>query len=289
MSQFRAPAHGLITHSINTYRLLNTPRPYSAYNIPITKPDPGPDGVLNTADDPGSSITYYAYPAALAGSAFAQTMLINDPNADQTFKSFEIAAAKRLSNHWQFNASYSATKKHIPFGNNPPLADNPNAEINIADNTWEWEAKIVGRVSLPGRHNRRRQLSEHQRDRIWPAGGVHDRRHLHCPVSYRDRGAHRHVSTAGSEPAGSSRRKGVPAPRAAEIHRAPEHLQRSQCQYNAECPTTVRRDVSAADVDSAASTLRARRDLFVLAPMECARGQGLDVRVVGGRRTNIVM
>jgi hypothetical protein len=140
---------GLITHSTNTYRLLNTPRPYSAYNIPITKPDPGPDGVLNTADDPGSSVTYYAYPAALAGSAFAQTMLINDPNADQTFKSFEIAAAKRLSNHWQFNASYSATKKHIPFGNNPPLADNPNAEINIADNTWEWEAKVSGAYLFP--------------------------------------------------------------------------------------------------------------------------------------------
>ena len=140
---------GLVTRTTNTYRLLNTPRPYSAYSIPITKPDPGPDASVGTADDPGTTITYYAYPSSLAGSAFSQTMLINDPNADQTFKSFEIAVMKRLSNRWQFNASYTATKKHIPFGNVPPLAYNPNAEINIADNTWEWEAKLSGAYQLP--------------------------------------------------------------------------------------------------------------------------------------------
>jgi hypothetical protein len=141
---------GLYTRTFNTYRLLNTPRPYSVWNIPITKTDPGPDGVPGTADDPGASITYYAYPSSLAGSAFSQTMLINDPNADQTYKSFELAASKRLSNHWQFNASYSATKKHIPFGSDPPFNANPNAEINTANQTWEWETKLSGAYQLPG-------------------------------------------------------------------------------------------------------------------------------------------
>src|SRR4029077_20025760 len=136
--------------TFNTYRLLNTPRPYSVWNIPITKTDPGPDGVPGTADDPGASITYYAYSSSLAGSAFSQTMLINDPNADQTYKSFELAASKRLSNHWQFNASYSATNKHIPFGSDPPFNANPNAEINTANQTWEWETKLSGAYQLPG-------------------------------------------------------------------------------------------------------------------------------------------
>ncbi len=140
---------GLYTHTFNTYRSLNTPRPYSAYNIPITKPDPGPDNVLNTADDPGKSITYYAYPASLAGNAFSQTTLINDPNADQTYKSLELAATKRLSKGWQLMASYTATKKHIPFGNDPPIAYNPNVEIFVANDTWEWEAKISGAYMLP--------------------------------------------------------------------------------------------------------------------------------------------
>jgi outer membrane receptor protein involved in Fe transport len=148
-ANFALRVTGLMTHTFNTYRLLNTPRPYSSYNIPITKPDPGPDGVVGNGDDPGNSITYYAYPASLAGSAFSQTTLINDPNADQTFKSFEIATMKRLSHRWQFSAAYTATKKHIPFGNVPPLAYTPNAEINIADNTWEWEAKIAGAYQLP--------------------------------------------------------------------------------------------------------------------------------------------
>lgn len=140
---------GLVTRTFNTYRLLNAPRPYSAYNIPITKPDPGPDNTLGTGDDPGTSITYYAYAAALAGNAFSQTTLINDPNADQSYKSFELAMSKRLSKGWQMNASYSATKRHIPFGNVPPLNYNPNAEINVANNTWEWEAKLSGAYLFP--------------------------------------------------------------------------------------------------------------------------------------------
>ena len=56
---------------------------------------------------------------------------------------------KRLSRKWQFNGAYTATKKHIPYGNVPPLAYNPNAEINIADNTWEWEAKVSGVYQFP--------------------------------------------------------------------------------------------------------------------------------------------
>jgi len=140
---------GLYTHSFNTYRLLSTYRPYDAWNIPITKPDPGPDGTLGTADDPGTSMTYYAYAQALNGSAFSQTTLINDANADQTYKSFEVAASKRLSNHWQFNAAYSATKKHIPFGSDPPFNYTPNAEINTGNDTWEWEAKLSGAYQLP--------------------------------------------------------------------------------------------------------------------------------------------
>ena len=32
---------------------LNTLRPYAAYNVPVTRPDPGPDGAVGTADDPG--------------------------------------------------------------------------------------------------------------------------------------------------------------------------------------------------------------------------------------------
>ena len=39
-----------------------------------------------TADDPGTTITYYDYPAALAGAAFQLPVIVNDPKANQTYK-----------------------------------------------------------------------------------------------------------------------------------------------------------------------------------------------------------
>jgi hypothetical protein len=40
---------------VNPYDTTNVARPRSAYNIPLTRRDPGPDGVLGTADD-GQSV-----------------------------------------------------------------------------------------------------------------------------------------------------------------------------------------------------------------------------------------
>ena len=56
----------------DTIEDINTMRPYSAYSIPITRRDPGPDGALNTADDAGK-VTMYDYSAAYAGAAFVNS------------------------------------------------------------------------------------------------------------------------------------------------------------------------------------------------------------------------
>src|SRR5262249_36584189 len=37
---------------------------------------------------------------------------------------------------------------HIPLGTGT-LAFNPNAEINAADNTWEWQGKVSGAYNFP--------------------------------------------------------------------------------------------------------------------------------------------
>ena len=137
----------LYSRNFNNYRALNTKRAYSDYNIPISNLDPGPDNRLGTADDTGKTITYYDYPAALAGRLFQVPTLFNPPDNDQTFKTIEFAGSKRLSDGWQFQASYSATKINIPF---PSLSDyNPNAEINTANQTWEWGAKVSGTYIFP--------------------------------------------------------------------------------------------------------------------------------------------
>jgi len=140
---------GIYSRDFNTYLIAGVQRPYEAYNIPITNPDPGPDGRVGTADDPGKSITYYDYPASLAGLRNSQTIAVNGGDkTDQTYKSFEIAAAKRLSDNWQFNGSYSITWIHAPYGTNRQ-AMTPNAEIFTGADTSEWVGRLSGAYLFP--------------------------------------------------------------------------------------------------------------------------------------------
>jgi hypothetical protein len=146
---FAVRATGIYSRTLNTWRLENLLRPPDVYSIPVTNPIPTPNGTGTT----GASLTYYNYPSAFAGTAFQKPTLINDPSANATYKSFELAATKRLANRWQFMASYSATKKNIPIVPNAGTVsgltiyvatDDPNALINNADNNWEWLARASG-------------------------------------------------------------------------------------------------------------------------------------------------
>ena len=147
MANWAARVTGIYARNFNQYRVLEINRPYEVYSIPITNRDPGSDGRVGTADDPGTSVTYYDFPSRLRGRAFAGTMLINDPNADSNFKTIEVAALKRLSQGWQLMTAYTATKVNIPFP--ARLAFNPNAEIFAANRTWEWTGKVSGAYTFP--------------------------------------------------------------------------------------------------------------------------------------------
>ena len=154
---------GIYSHQ-PTFRVQNNLRPYGVYNIPITNRDPGPDNRLGTADDPGTLVTYWDYPAAYRGRSFQQPMLVNDSGADQNFKSYEVALSKRLSNRWLGMASYSSTNVDIPFAQNTASTGNdftmpglqvflatldPNAEINSALKYREWTARASGAYIFP--------------------------------------------------------------------------------------------------------------------------------------------
>jgi hypothetical protein len=148
---------GMYSRNFDLRRLQNNLRPYSAYSIPITNRDPGFDGVVGNADDPGTFVTYYDYPTSLRGRAFEQPMFVLDPSNVQKFKTIEVAAIKRMSNKWQLLASYSATRKDMPYAiKNTPGGDfrplvslDPNAEINTADQTWDWQGKVSGAYQMP--------------------------------------------------------------------------------------------------------------------------------------------
>jgi hypothetical protein len=136
-------------HSIarNDFRLQNTFRPRSAYNIPIVNVDPGQDNRLGTADDPGQSITYYEYSRALQGARFNESQLVNFPDPSR-FTSVDVALTRRMSGNWMMQASFSGTWK-----NNENVAvlpaDNPNADFNQSDETLEWISKISGSYRFP--------------------------------------------------------------------------------------------------------------------------------------------
>jgi hypothetical protein len=143
---------GVYARNHNNYRTLNPLIPYGAYSIPITNRDPGPDNVLGNGDDPGSSFTYFDFPASYRGARFAGTQLVNDdPRNDTIYKTIEFAATRRLAGNWQLAGSYSYTVQRVPFGDGATsaVALNPNAEINVANNAPSWIGKVSGSYLFP--------------------------------------------------------------------------------------------------------------------------------------------
>jgi hypothetical protein len=122
----------------------NELRPPSAYNIALSRRDPGPDGVLNTADDAGS-VTIYDYDPAFRGAAFVRNALVNSPNADN-IQTAEVALTKRSSKRWVAQGSFFVIKNNRWDVLN---IDNPNQANFPQDMTWDWGSNLSGSYVLP--------------------------------------------------------------------------------------------------------------------------------------------
>jgi len=122
----------------------NIARPRSAYSIPLTRRDPGPDGNLNTADD-GGTVTIFDYEPAYRGAAFVRNQLHNSP-LDDTYQTIEFTVTKRSSGRWGAIGSFWAIKNHAWLTR---LPDDPNNDLNALDETWKWAGNFSGNYSLP--------------------------------------------------------------------------------------------------------------------------------------------
>jgi hypothetical protein len=122
----------------------NVLRPPDVYNIPITRRDPGPDGLLNTGDD-GGAVTFYDYDPAYRGASFVGNELLNSPNADQ-YQSIEGDMTKRLSNHWMASASFFAVKNHRWITR---TFNSANDEFFPLDETWGWAGNLSASYQFP--------------------------------------------------------------------------------------------------------------------------------------------
>ncbi|MDP3720245.1 MAG: TonB-dependent receptor [Acidobacteriota bacterium] len=134
------------------WQQVNANRPPSAFNIPTTVVDPGPDGVYGNGDD-----------ATVAAFNLDNTTLPsnnitrNIDGYEGTFKTLEFSANKRYSNRWSMNASYSytwteqygnlyfnnrfgtAVANFSLFGSYP---SNPNEKTR--NEYTDWNAKLSG-------------------------------------------------------------------------------------------------------------------------------------------------
>jgi Carboxypeptidase regulatory-like domain len=135
---------------VDRYQTVNVPRPYGAYTNATTTIDPGPDGVVGTADD-GGPITYYDYTNAYKGSAFIQNQDTNTPGYTNSYHNIEVAAQKRLSNKWQLVTSFLATHNDIwANANTSGIPQDPNAATFYPKSKyWEWGFKLSGSYELP--------------------------------------------------------------------------------------------------------------------------------------------
>jgi hypothetical protein len=81
-------------------------RPFSAYNVPVTVVDPGPDGsVATTADNGTLQLFNLDNPAGRPITQF----VTNIDDYEGTYRTVEFSSNKRYSNRWSMNASFSYT------------------------------------------------------------------------------------------------------------------------------------------------------------------------------------
>jgi len=134
-----------IVNSTNNLVTINALRPFDAWSVPITRRDPGPDGVLGTADDAGR-VTLFDYTAAYRGAAFVNSQVVNAPNTDR-YHSVEFTMTKRFSSRWTGQVSYFTVKNHRWISS---VFVSPNDQFFPVDDNWTWAGNVSGTYRLPG-------------------------------------------------------------------------------------------------------------------------------------------
>jgi Carboxypeptidase regulatory-like domain/TonB dependent receptor-like, beta-barrel len=142
----------------NLYQRVNINRPYSAFTVPVSVPDPGPDGTRGTADD-GAPLNAFDLAPEFRGLPVVN-MQMNVEGGEADYHTFEITGTKRMSNNWSLLASYGYTKS-FDNGNSAYLGNSvranslpatPNDKINTNDGRYEYSrhnAKLSGTIRTP--------------------------------------------------------------------------------------------------------------------------------------------
>jgi hypothetical protein len=136
----------------DSIEIVNAKRPFDTYNVPISRRDPGPDGILGNSDD-GGRVSLADYGAAYRGAAFVSNKRVNSPNTDR-FNSVEFTLTKRASSRWMGQVSYFFVKNHRWLegsccGGGSAVVSNPNDELFPLDETWSWAGNESASYRMP--------------------------------------------------------------------------------------------------------------------------------------------
>ncbi len=148
---------GYVYRSIDDFRVLvNELRPMSAYNVPVTIRDPGPDAVLGNADD-GPGIDGFNLDAT-ALAAGVRNITTNLPGSGK-YRTVEFSATKRQTGKWSLQGSISKRWNEDQdtgyFGQNlraVTTPSTPNDLINTDGGRYVftmWTMKINGSYDAP--------------------------------------------------------------------------------------------------------------------------------------------
>ena len=163
------PGRRRSTHATSdNQRLLDPwPAPTRATTSRITRPGSWHTTACSARRRSGQpTITFYDVPCRAAGTRRSRrSMLINDPG--RRSRPTRPSRSPPPGGTPMAGSSTRPTRPPRRTSRSGPgrRAYNPNAEIFIADNTWEWSAKAVGRLHLPARHCRVGELRASKRRR----------------------------------------------------------------------------------------------------------------------------
>jgi hypothetical protein len=138
------------------YGRVNSFHAFPNFTIPISIPDPGPDGRVGTTDD-GTAIPGFNLATEFVGRT--NNVQMNVPDSDSDFYTWELTGTKRYSRRWSLLASFAYTwvreESNGYFGNTVRqynLGMTPNDLINTADGRHEfttWQGKLHGTFEAP--------------------------------------------------------------------------------------------------------------------------------------------
>jgi hypothetical protein len=144
------------------YQQENRNRPRSAWTVPLTVTDPGPDGLANSGDER----TISAFGLDPAAAALPVVNYVYNPHGfEADYKSIELAATKRFTKRWSLVGSFLLTRtsefgtSYFSSGPGSNVGENPTLFGGLASTTafpitpngmtersefWMWNFKAHG-------------------------------------------------------------------------------------------------------------------------------------------------